>query len=144
MTENASAHHAIETITRYSAVLAELSIALDEAVEAGQEAVIQSALQALIETAGLAWGAMVVSQDGTVWVPCEAGRRPAETMPPDRAAGSRWDEALLAVINEGLRSFAPAAPSGLAVIPLEPLTAVVPAALIARMYEAKRARRAQS
>ncbi len=133
MTENASANHAIETITRYSTVLAELSRELDEAVEDGQEAVTQPTLEVLVEAAELAWGAVVTAQEGAPWVACEAGLRPVETLPPVQAAGSRWDEALLALVNEGLRSFDPAVPSGLAVVPLGPLASVVPAALIAAL-----------
>jgi diguanylate cyclase (GGDEF)-like protein len=91
-----------------------------------------------VATAGLAWGAAVVSQDGTVWVPCEAGERPREALPPGQpAAGTRRDEKLLELVNEGGRNFDPTAastgPAGLAVVPLGPLASVAPAALVAAL-----------
>ena len=123
----------LEAVARYSTLLAELSIELDDAVEAGQEAVTQSALQAIVATAGLAWGAAVVSQDGTVWVPCEAGERPPGALAPGQPAGSRRDEMLLELVNGGSREFDAADPAGLAVVPLGPLASVATAALVAAL-----------
>jgi diguanylate cyclase (GGDEF)-like protein len=122
----------LETTARYSTILAELSVQLDEAVEAGQESVAQVALKALLETAGLAWGAVVISQDGSAWTPCAAGTLPTEIqrLAPE---GSRRDEYLLSLLNEGTRPFDPAWPAALAVVPMAALAPVTPAVLVAAL-----------
>lgn len=112
----------LEATARYSATLAELSVQLDEAVEAGQERLVEVSLRVLVETAGLAWAAVAVSQEGSAWIPFAAGEVSQEVR---RLARD--------LLQGEVRAFDPARPSEPAAIPLGALAAVTPALLIAAL-----------
>ena len=131
----------LEDAAKYAAALAEMSVRLEEAAETGEEPAVQSALEAMAETAGLSWAIVVIVQGTTAWAPRLVGTPPpvfqrlARSGLRQRGATELWrllTETVPAfATSEETSGFELPEPSALSVVSLGSFSAVTPAVLVA-------------
>lgn len=126
----------LETAARYAGVLAEISVQLDEAADAAEERAAQSAIETLIDAAGLSWAAVVLVQDETAWSPCAAGALPPELQRLARGGQSQGGGTLWLTFTDVSPGFD--APSGLVVLPMGAVAQASAVLLVSKDVERRR------